>query len=185
MSTAQLTLELPDEQATEALGTRLSRVILSSLKNNEINKLDTSVGAAVYLSGDLGAGKTALARALLRAAGVTGRIKSPSYALLESYKVSSLYFYHIDFYRFSDSSEWQDAGFRDLFSDNSVVLIEWPERAKEQLPTPDLLIELSYMGEGRNARITAETKRGALWLTHLNADRSGRVSGNPSVADRS
>lgn len=169
MSTAQLTLELPDEQATEALGTRLSRVILSSLKNNEINKLDTSVGAAVYLSGDLGAGKTALARALLRAAGVTGRIKSPSYALLESYKVSSLYFYHIDFYRFNDSSEWQDAGFRELFRPGAVVLIEWPEKAGDQLPRPDLLIHLSYKDEGRTARIEAQTKRGALWLTTLSA----------------
>ena len=185
MSTAQLTLELPDEQATEALGTRLSRVILSSLKNNEINKLDTSVGAAVYLSGDLGAGKTALARALLRAAGVTGRIKSPSYALLESYKVSSLYFYHIDFYRFGDSREWEDAGFRDLFSNNAIILIEWPEKAAGHLPPPDLLIELAYADPGRTARITTQTKRGVTWLTSLNTEWSQRPSASPSAVGRS
>lgn len=185
MPTAKLEINLPNEAATDALGQNLADEILKTIKNIKNNGLDDTSSITIYLKGELGAGKTALLRALLRACGVTGRIKSPSYALLESYKVSSLYFYHIDFYRFSDSSEWQDAGFRDLFSDNSVVLIEWPERAKEQLPTPDLLIELSYMGEGRNARITAETKRGALWLTHLNAGRSGRVSGNPSVADRS
>ncbi|MCD8565537.1 MAG: tRNA (adenosine(37)-N6)-threonylcarbamoyltransferase complex ATPase subunit type 1 TsaE [Burkholderiaceae bacterium] len=167
MSTAELTLDLPDEKATDALGSRLSQVILASLKNKQINELETGAGAAIYLRGDLGAGKTALVRALLRAAGVTGRIKSPSYALLESYKVSSLYFYHIDFYRFNDSSEWQDAGFRELFRPDAVVLIEWPEKADGQLPAPDLLIDLSYKDGGRAARIEAQTKRGVAWLTTL------------------
>lgn len=167
VSTAELTLALPDEQATQALGARLAALVLSSLKNREIKGLETTSGPAIYLRGQLGAGKTELARALLRAVGITGRIKSPSYALLESYKVSSLYFYHIDFYRFSDSSEWQDAGFRELFRPDSVVLIEWPEKADGQLPAPDLVIDLSYEGEGRLARIKAETKRGAAWLTTL------------------
>lgn len=167
MSTAELTLELPDEQATEALGQRLAQIILESIKSRNINDLKQTFGAAVYLRGDLGAGKTALTRALLRAAGVTGRIKSPSYALLESYKVSSIYFYHIDFYRFNDSSEWQDAGFRELFRPDAVVLIEWPEKAEGQLPTPDLLVDLAYANEGRTARIEAQTKRGAAWLTTL------------------
>ncbi|UOD49937.1 tRNA (adenosine(37)-N6)-threonylcarbamoyltransferase complex ATPase subunit type 1 TsaE [Orrella daihaiensis] len=167
MSTAELTIELPDELATDTLGRQLATVLLDSTKTNEINELGINSGASVYLSGDLGAGKTALVRALLRAAGVTGRIKSPSYALLESYKVSSLYFYHIDFYRFNDPSEWQDAGFRELFRPDAVVLIEWPEKADGQLPTPDLMISLSYKGEGRVARIEAQTKRGAAWLTTL------------------
>lgn len=167
MSTAELTLELPDEQATDALGAHLGQVILETTKSFEISGLNNEPGFRIYLQGDLGAGKTALTRALLRAAGVTGRIKSPSYALLESYKVSSLYFYHIDFYRFNDSSEWQDAGFRDLFRPGTLVLIEWPEKADGQLPIPDLLIHLSYSGDGRTARIKAETKRGAAWLTTL------------------
>ena len=167
MSTAEITLELPDEQATDALGARLAHTLLKNIKPNKINDLGNSAGAAIYLRGDLGAGKTALTRALLRAAGVTGRIKSPSYALLESYKVSSLYFYHIDFYRFNDSSEWQDAGFREIFRPDAVVLIEWPEKAGDQLPPPDLMISLSYSGEGRTARIQAQTKRGAAWLTTL------------------
>lgn len=167
MSTTEFTLELPDEQATDALGARLAQTLLASINSNEISKIENNSGAAIYLRGDLGAGKTALTRALLRAAGVSGRIKSPSYALLESYKVSSLYFYHIDFYRFNDSSEWQDAGFRELFRPDAVVLIEWPERAEDQLPPPDLLIDLSYSGQGRTARIKAQTKRGAAWLTTL------------------
>jgi len=170
MSTADITLNLPDEAATDALGNRLAERIHASInqsKSIEISNLENGCGALIYLRGELGAGKTALVRALLRACGVTGRIKSPSYALLESYKVSSLYFYHIDFYRFSDSSEWQDAGFRDLFRPDAVILIEWPEKAADQLPVPDVLIELSYAEPGRIARLEAHTKRGATWLTAL------------------
>jgi tRNA threonylcarbamoyladenosine biosynthesis protein TsaE len=169
MPTADLTLYLPDESATDALGAQLAEQVLESAKSIKNNDLERQTGAAIYLRGELGAGKTALARAFLRACGVSGRIKSPSYALLESYKVSSLYFYHIDFYRFSDSSEWQDAGFRDLFRPDAVLLIEWPQKAGDQLPAPDLLIELSYVDGGRNARIQAQTKRGATWVKNLSA----------------
>ena len=167
MPTAEISLNLPDENATEQLGAQLAAILLESINSSKNNELDRNAGATIYLKGELGAGKTALVRALLRACGVTSRIKSPSYALLESYKVSSLYFYHIDFYRFSDSSEWQDAGFRDLFRPDAVVLIEWPQKAGDQLPAPDLLIELSYQGSGRSARVQAETKRGATWLRNL------------------
>jgi len=172
MSTTELTVSLPDEAATDAIGARLAAIILESIKNKQFKDLDNEVGGAIYLSGELGAGKTALTRALLRATGVTGRIKSPSYALLESYEVSSLYFYHIDFYRFNDPSEWQDAGFRDLFRPDAVVLIEWPEKAQGQLPACDLFIKLSYTesGDGRTIRIEAQTKRGAAWLTTLSVN---------------
>ena len=167
MSTAEITLNLPNEAATDALGVRLAESALENFKPIEINELGSNCGPLIYLRGELGAGKTALVRSFLRACGVTGRIKSPSYALLESYKVSSLYFYHIDFYRFSDSSEWQDAGFRDLFRPGAVVLIEWPDKAGDQLPVPDILVNLSYAGDGRQARLEAHTKRGVTWLTTL------------------
>jgi tRNA threonylcarbamoyladenosine biosynthesis protein TsaE len=167
MPTAELNLNLPDESATEHLGGALAQCILESINSNKNSELNSQTGAIIYLKGDLGTGKTALVRALLRACGITSRIKSPSYALLESYKLSSLYFYHIDFYRFNDSSEWQDAGFRDLFRPDAVILIEWPQKAGDQLPAPDLLIELSYQDSGRNARLQAETKRGATWLRNL------------------
>jgi len=124
-------------------------------------------GGRIHLRGDLGAGKTAFVRALLRACGIRGRIKSPSYALLESYKVSNLYFYHFDFYRFSDPREWLDAGFRDLLREDAVVLIEWPERAEGLLPPPDLDISLAYAGQGRDAGLTAYTARGQAWLNIL------------------
>ncbi|MGW9066055.1 tRNA (adenosine(37)-N6)-threonylcarbamoyltransferase complex ATPase subunit type 1 TsaE [Achromobacter animicus] len=156
---ATLTLHLPDEAATEALARQLAPMVTGAKTGLP--------GACIHLRGNLGAGKTAFSRALLRESGITGRIKSPSYALLESYKVSNLYFYHIDFYRFSDSREWLDAGFRDLLRDEAVVLIEWPERAEGLLPPPDLLICLDYAGDGRDASLTAYTARGQTWLNAI------------------
>ncbi|HRL22929.1 MAG TPA: tRNA (adenosine(37)-N6)-threonylcarbamoyltransferase complex ATPase subunit type 1 TsaE, partial [Alcaligenes sp.] len=88
-------------------------------------------------------------------------------ALLESYKVSSLYFYHLDFYRFSDPREWVDAGFRDILQDNAVVLIEWPEKAGDLLPEPDLDLHLDYCGDGRLATLDAHSAKGTLWITTL------------------
>jgi len=151
---ASTRLHLPDEHATEALARQLASPV-------------SEMGGRIYLHGDLGAGKTAFARALLRACGVTGRIKSPSYALLESYKVSNLYCYHFDFYRFNDPREWLDAGFRDVFRDDAVILIEWPERAADLLPTPDLAISLMYADPGRDAQLHAHTAKGQTWLDAL------------------
>lgn len=167
MTTAKKTFHLPNETATDALATQVADTVLSTLKLGAIRTDKDSQagrGVAIYLQGDLGAGKTAFARAFLRRCGVTGRIKSPSYALLESYKVSSLYFYHIDFYRFNDPREWEDVGFRELFGPDSVVLIEWPEKADGQLPPPDLQISIRTEGDGRNAKLHAETERGQQWL---------------------
>ncbi|CAM5480117.1 tRNA (adenosine(37)-N6)-threonylcarbamoyltransferase complex ATPase subunit type 1 TsaE [Alcaligenes faecalis] len=160
MSPQALTLSLPDEDATTALAERLAPLLSGQVPG-------VPVGGRIHLHGDLGAGKTHFVRALLRACGVTGRIKSPSYALLESYKVSSLYFYHLDFYRFSDPREWVDAGFRDILQDNAVVLIEWPEKAGDLLPEPDLDLHLDYCGDGRLATLDARSAKGTLWITTL------------------
>ena len=154
---------LPDEAATEALAHAIAPLVCGT--HPALSK--ASPGGRIHLRGDLGAGKTSFARALLRAAGITGRIKSPSYALLESYNLSSLYFYHLDFYRFNDTREWVDAGFREILRDDAVVLIEWPERAGGLLPPPDLEITLSYVQNGRNAELAAHSKKGLLWLTTL------------------
>ncbi|WP_026640933.1 tRNA (adenosine(37)-N6)-threonylcarbamoyltransferase complex ATPase subunit type 1 TsaE [Bordetella petrii] len=155
----KLTLHLPDEAATEALARQFAPLVGGAG--------GLPAGGRIHLQGDLGAGKTAFTRALLRACGIQGRIKSPSYALLESYKVSNLYFYHFDFYRFSDPREWLDAGFRDLLRDDAVVLIEWPERAEGLLPPPDMQISLAYAGPGRDATLTAHTARGQTWLNAI------------------
>ena len=168
MTQPTLTLELPDEHATDRLGQALAH-LAAALKPDALGKLlpDASAGGRIYLKGDLGAGKTALVRALLRQCNISGRIKSPSYALLESYEVSNLYFYHLDFYRFSENADWLDAGFRDLFKNNALILIEWPERAGSLLSDPDLLIELSYAGLGRIATLSAYSEKGLSWINAL------------------
>ncbi len=163
-----LTLDLPDEHATDVLGQSLARIAADLSPGPGDHPVPGPLaGGRIHLQGDLGAGKTALARAFLRACGVTGRIKSPSYALLESYKVFNLYLYHLDFYRFSDPSEWLDAGFRDILRENALVLIEWPERAADLLSPPDLLVQMDYADSGRKTTLSAFTPRGLTWLDAL------------------
>ena len=115
---------MPDEAATARLGAKLAGALAPGLR--------------IYLRGDLGAGKTTLARALLRALGFRGRVKSPSYALVELYSISSLDLYHFDFFRFGDPKEWSDAGFREYFHGDAVCLVEWPEKGGDVRPRPDL-----------------------------------------------
>src|SRR5690606_8824607 len=83
------------------------------------------------------------------------------------YNLSNLYFYHLDFYRFGDSREWLDAGFRDILQKEAIVLIEWPEQAGDSLPLPDLDIHFKYADIGRYASLTAYSDKGKLWLTTL------------------
>lgn len=160
-------LFLPDEAATEALAQLMASTLNSYISKSyeETGRLDHAYH--IHLKGDLGAGKTAFARAFLRAMGVTGRIKSPTYTLLESYNVSSLYLYHFDFYRFNESSEWQEAGFRENLLENAVVLIEWPEKADKSLPQPDVLIHLQYQDLGRTAELQAYSEKGQLWIAQV------------------
>jgi tRNA threonylcarbamoyladenosine biosynthesis protein TsaE len=118
--------------------------------------------ACIELCGPLGAGKTTFARHLLRALGVEGRIKSPTYALMEPYCVEGLQIAHFDFYRFGDAREWIDAGFRDVFAGPGLKLVEWPSHAAPQLPLPDLRlhIEPDASGETRHVSLEALTARG-------------------------
>jgi tRNA threonylcarbamoyladenosine biosynthesis protein TsaE len=161
--TRTIQVDLPDEDATIALARSLAPLVCGT----HPKLVGARPGGRIYLRGDLGAGKTSLARALLRAAGIKGRIKSPSYALVESYNLSNLYFYHLDFYRFSNTNEWVDAGFRDILQQEAVILIEWPEQAGSFLPPPDLDIKLDYADIGRHASLTAHSNKGKLWLTTL------------------
>lgn len=117
--------------------------------------------AFVELHGTLGAGKTTFARHLLQALGVQGRIKSPTYAVLESYEVDGLALSHFDFYRFKDPQEFEDAGFRDVFAGPGLKLAEWPEQAEGLLPGPDLRVELIALeGDERRVTFTACTPLG-------------------------
>jgi tRNA threonylcarbamoyladenosine biosynthesis protein TsaE len=132
-------VDWPDEAACEAFATRLARA--SALRD-----------AFVELHGPLGAGKTTFARHLLRALGVQGRIKSPTYAVLEPYQLGELEVSHFDFYRFDDPREWADAGFRDIFGRPGLKLAEWPEKAEGMLPTADLQLWIEPDDDDEGAR---------------------------------
>ncbi len=149
----ELAAHLDNEAATLQLGALLAGVLHSGLK--------------IYLSGELGAGKTTLVRGVLRALGYGGRVRSPTFTLVELYELSRLDLYHFDFYRFEDPREWVDAGFREAFSAAAVCLVEWPEKAAGQLPPADLRIRLEYAGAGRRARLAADTDEGKQCLEQL------------------
>ena len=123
----------------------------------------------VTLQGELGTGKTTFVRGLLRARGIRGAVKSPTYTLVEHYPISSLYFFHFDFYRFTNPNEWDSAGMSDYFRDDAVCLVEWPERVGDRLPKPDLALSLSYANEdeGRDVVAVAHTAEGERCLTAL------------------
>lgn len=121
--------------------------------------------ANIALHGPLGAGKTTFVRHLLRALGVAGRIKSPTYAVVEPHQVGELAISHFDFYRFSDPREWLDAGFRDLYAQPGLKLAEWPEKAAGMLPQADLDIHLQPLeGDARQVTLQAGTARGTSLL---------------------
>ncbi len=118
--------------------------------------------AFIALHGDLGAGKTTFVRHLLRALGVAGRVKSPTYAVVEPHEAPGLSIWHFDFYRFDDPREWEDAGFRDVFAAPGLKLAEWPEKAQAVLPPADLDLYLTVEAdETRTARLCPRTARGA------------------------
>jgi len=142
------TLHWPDEAACAAFAASLAR-------------RPALADAYIELHGPLGAGKTTFVRHLLRALGVAGRIKSPTYAVLEPYALPGLAISHFDFYRFDDPREWADAGFRELFAAPGLKLAEWPERAAGMLPPPDLCLTIEPLeGDLRRVRVEAGTVRG-------------------------
>ena len=146
---------LPDEQATLALGGALAQSL--------------EPGLVIYLRGELGAGKTTLARGTLRALGFEGAVKSPTYALVEVYELSRLHLHHFDFYRFQDPREWIDAGFRESFNGRTVCLIEWPEKAAGQLPPADLEIVLGLLEAGRSVELISRSPAGEKCLAGIEA----------------
>ena len=138
----------PDEAACAASAAALARH--TGLAN-----------AFIELHGPLGAGKTTFARHLLHALGVPGRVKSPTYALMESYEVGAMAIWHFDFYRFDDPQEWEDAGFRDVFASAGLKLVEWPEKAEGLLPQADLRLFIEpAIDEQRTALFEAHTRLG-------------------------
>src|SRR5688572_19349439 len=141
-------LNLPDAAATEALGAAIAA--------------GAAPGSVLHLRGDLGSGKTTLVRGLLRALGYAGRVKSPTYTLVEPYIVSRLHLYHFDLYRLKNEKEWRDSGFQEYFNADSLCAVEWPERAGALLPPPDLEVRLEFARTGRKAILSD-----GAWLSSL------------------
>ena len=154
--THDITLKLADEQATVKLGADFARSLIA--------------GVNVYLHGDLGAGKTTLVRGALNGLEFFGKVKSPTYTLVEPYQVKinkkMTNVYHFDLYRFMDEEEWEAAGFRDYFNSNSICLIEWPDKAGSLIPQADIDVYLELSGEGRIARLIGNTTAGKVCLEH-------------------
>ncbi len=158
------TLDLADEAATLNFGAMLAKTIQPNL--------------TIYLHGDLGAGKTTLVRGLLRGLGFVGKVKSPTYTLIEPYEAignqpEPLNIYHFDLYRFNDEEEWEEAGFRDYFNPQSVCLIEWPEKAEHSLPVPDIEISFNIKEAGRSVKVSARSACGQQCIQHIKLAQNG------------
>ncbi|WP_434456823.1 tRNA (adenosine(37)-N6)-threonylcarbamoyltransferase complex ATPase subunit type 1 TsaE [Stutzerimonas urumqiensis] len=145
----ELTLHAEGEDAMLALGARLAEA--------------TAGRGVIYLHGDLGAGKTTLSRGLIRGFGHAGKVKSPTFTLVEPYEIGDVQVFHFDLYRLADPEELEFLGIRDYFEGESLCLIEWPERGAGILPKADLDITITPHGAGRTVRLAAHTGRGAAW----------------------
>jgi tRNA threonylcarbamoyladenosine biosynthesis protein TsaE len=153
------TLDLADEAATISFGQQLANVLVPDL--------------TFFMQGDLGAGKTTMVRGILRGLGFNGKVKSPTYTILETYDINlenglKLSINHFDLYRFNEEEEWEAAGFRDAFNADSVSLIEWPEKAINFLPQADVEVRLSmHKNGGRIASLVALSEQGKLVCQQL------------------
>ncbi len=145
---------LESETETVSLGTKLANAIKPPL--------------TLYLSGELGAGKTTFSRGLIQSLGHKGAVKSPTYTLVEPYELNGMDIFHFDLYRLSDPEELEFMGIRDYFSDSSLCIVEWPDKGAGILPNADLLIDIKYLEQGREVTLTAQTVVGESLLMSAN-----------------
>ena len=155
-------LKLPSPEATDLLGRDLARAVLAVAPET----------LCIYLRGDLGAGKTSLARAFLRGCGHAGRVPSPTYTLVEPYDSGGYKLFHMDLYRLQDPGELEYLGLAEMFSPGSILLIEWPEHGAESLLAADLELELKVDSVGRDCRMDANSTTGAVILQTMLAANS-------------
>ncbi len=142
-----------DEAAMQDLGLRLA--------------LAAGGPGVIYFQGDLGAGKTTLVRSLLRGLGYQGKVKSPTYTLIEPYPLGELTVYHLDLYRLASGEELEWIGIRDLMTGTELLLVEWPEQGQGALPPADLVISIDYRDTGRQLDLRATSERGHQWLAAM------------------
>lgn len=152
---AEVQLTLKDEQATLDFGAHLAKFLVQAVNWKKVEQR----ALCVYLEGDLGAGKTTTTRGLLQAFNYEGIVKSPTYTLVESYKVQEqeglLEIYHFDLYRLLDPEELELMGIRDYFAKKGLCLIEWPDRGAGVLPEADLVLHYTYQEQGRTVKISS------------------------------
>ena len=146
---------LSDEVATVTMGNQIAAII--------------EQGAVIYLHGDLGAGKTTFTRGVVQGFGHAGKVKSPTYTLVEPYELERANVYHFDLYRLGDPEELEYMGIRDYFSADAICVVEWPEKGGEFIPVPDLNITLSYVGDERKIVINSASERGVAIVEKLNS----------------
>jgi tRNA threonylcarbamoyladenosine biosynthesis protein TsaE len=156
----QIEFTLADAEATEALGSALARTFPGA----------ATAAASLHLEGDLGAGKTTCVRSFLRALGVAGLIRSPTFTLVETYRLAALTCVHVDLYRLNGPEEVEELGLRDFFGADCLLLVEWASKGTKALPPPDIDLALSFAEPGRQARLRARGPLGEGWLEDLRND---------------
>ncbi|MEL4272743.1 tRNA (adenosine(37)-N6)-threonylcarbamoyltransferase complex ATPase subunit type 1 TsaE [Shewanella xiamenensis] len=153
MTETELTFQLHNEDETIAVGQKLARHIQAPL--------------TLYLTGDLGAGKTTLSRGLIQGLGHKGAVKSPTYTLVEPYELDGVEVYHFDLYRLNDPEELEFMGIRDYFTQSSLCIVEWPDKGEGLLPDADIHLHLEYFNQGREIHIRALTESGKTLLAAI------------------
>lgn len=157
-------LHLLNEQAMQQLGEQLIKAITPVKASPN--------GIVLYLNGDLGAGKTTLTRYMLRALGYQGKVKSPTYTLVEEYPLATKQIYHFDLYRLADPEELEFMGIRDYFTEQSLCLLEWAEKGQGLLPPADLNINIAFASQGRTIQLVANSAQGEQIICQLGQDRA-------------
>ena len=163
MRRVSLDLNLPDGSATELLGVALAQSLPAAA---------AQTGAVVHLQGELGTGKTTCVRSLLRTLGVIGKVRSPTYTLVDTYGVATWTCVHVDLYRVRSPTEVDELGLADLAGPDCLLLVEWPENGGAVVPTADVELRLAYDGDARTAQVNARTGLGTEWLSNLGHDTS-------------